>query len=158
MKWIYIWWTRAHILTTGKKPAVQCGRLWPPLHYQRENILDKSRASPVDCCCNQCKHWLLPLFLPRLPQGAKMQTNLQRVTRKKALIAVQSEPFSVIFACGELYRLRRWYLLRKWYRASPGFGGEYNITEARRLQYHFHTVKISLRHGRNITHKPSLCA
>ena len=30
-----------------------------------KTILDKSRASLVDCSCNQCKHWLLPLFIFR---------------------------------------------------------------------------------------------
>ena len=28
-----------------------------------KTILDKSRASPVDCSCNQCKHWLQQLFI-----------------------------------------------------------------------------------------------
>ena len=67
------------------------------------------------------------------------------------IVIPQLRCFQLYSPCGELYWLRQLYLLRKLYWASPSFGGEYNITEANRLQYNFHIVKISLRHSRNIT-------
>ena len=39
----------------------------------RARFEDHRCNSPVDCCCHQCKHWWLLLFLP---SWAKMQTNL----------------------------------------------------------------------------------
>ena len=77
--------------------------------------------------------------------------------QKRTVIVIRLPFFSVIFAFGELYWLRQLYLLRKLYCPMGSFGGEYNITAAKR-QYRFCVAKISLRRRRNITKKGSVTA